>query len=118
VRTISFEGDAHYSNYTFDKALNANHRALIYVSRQQTPQLWAATHMDIGRANWELGIRAEGLAIAQYFSAAVKAYHQALEVRTREQLPQDWAMTQNNLGIALQNQSIRTSGEAASVHGV
>jgi hypothetical protein len=118
VRAISFEGDAYYSNYTFDKALNANHRALIYVSRQQTPQLWAATHMDIGRANWELGIRAEGLAIAQYFSAAVKADHQALEVRTREQLPQDWAMTQNNLGIALQNQSIRTSGEAASVHGV
>ena len=70
--------------------------------------------IDIGRANRELGIRAEGLAIAQYLSAAVKAYHQALEVYTREQLPQDWAMTQNNLGLVLRDQGIRTGGEAGA----
>jgi tetratricopeptide (TPR) repeat protein len=114
VRTISLEGDAHYNNYIFDKALNAYHRALIYVSRQQTPQLWAATHIDIGRANWELGVRAEGLNIGQYLSSAVKAYYQALEVYTREQLPQQWATTQNNLGTALQNQGIHTGGEAGA----
>jgi tetratricopeptide (TPR) repeat protein len=78
------------------------------------PQLWAATLIGIGLANWELGTRTEGLAIACYLSAAVKAYRQALEVYTREQLPQDWAMTQNNLGTALQNQGIRTGGEAGT----
>ena len=101
MRDFRLAGDAHYNNYIFGQALIAYERALTYVSRQQTPQLWAATLIDIGRANWELGIRAEGLAIGQYLSAAVKAYHQALEVYTREQLPQDWAMTQNNLGAAL-----------------
>ena len=81
-----------------DMPMNAPSR---YVSIQQTPQLWAATLIDIGRANWELGIRAEGPAFHRYLTAAVKAFHQALEVYTREQLPQDWAMTQNNLGVAL-----------------
>jgi tetratricopeptide (TPR) repeat protein len=114
VRDFRLAGDAHYNNYIFDQALIAYERALTYASRQQTPQLWAATLIDIGRATWELGIRAEGLAIGQYLSAAEKAYHQALEVYIREQLPQQWAMTQNNLGIALQEQGIRTGGEAGA----
>jgi tetratricopeptide (TPR) repeat protein len=100
VRTIRLEGHAHYNNYIFDKALNAYHRALVYVSRQQTPQSWAATHIDIGRANWGLGIRAEGLDIGQYLSSAVKAYYQALEVRTRETLLAQWVQAQNNLAQA------------------
>jgi tetratricopeptide (TPR) repeat protein len=116
VRTISLEGDAHYNNYIFDKALNAYHRALIYVSRQQTPQLWGATHIDIGRVNWELGIRAEGLAMGtalqdqgirtggeagtHLLAEAVTAYRQALEVRTLNTLPPQWAQTQNNLAQA------------------
>jgi tetratricopeptide (TPR) repeat protein len=114
VRDFRLAGDAHYSNYIFDQALISYERALSYVSRQQIPQSWAATLIDIGLANWELGIRAEGLAIAQYLSASVKAYQQALEVYTREQLPQDWAMTQNNLGVALRNQGIHTGGEAGA----
>jgi tetratricopeptide (TPR) repeat protein len=114
VRDFRLAGDAHYNNYIFDRALIGYERALTYVSRQQTPQLWAATWIDIGRTNGELGIRAEGLAIGQYLSSAVKAYHQALEVSTREQLPQVWATTQNNLGNALQEQGIRTSGEAGA----
>src|SRR5262249_25193591 len=114
VRDFRLAGDAHYNNYLFDRALIGYERALLYVSRQETAQLWAATLIDIGRANGELGIRAEGLAIAQYLSAAAKAYHQALDVYTREQLSQGWAMTQTNLGIALRNQGTRTSGEAGA----
>jgi tetratricopeptide (TPR) repeat protein len=114
VRDFRLAGEAHYSNYVFDKALNAYQRAITYVSRQQTPQLWAAILIDIGRAYDELGIRSEGLAIERYLSAAVKAYHQALEVQTREQLPQDWAMTQNNLGAVLREQGTRTGGEAGT----
>jgi tetratricopeptide (TPR) repeat protein len=90
-------GDARCSNYAFNQALIAYDRTLTYVSRQQTPQLRAAILVDIGRANWELGIRAEGFAIGQYLSAAMKAYHQALEVYTRAQLPQDWALTPKDL---------------------
>ena len=71
----------------------------------------AATLIDIGRANEELGIRkAEDLPVNNIFSTAVKAYHQALEVYTREQLPQRWAAMQNNLQMALQAQGIRTEG--------
>jgi hypothetical protein len=57
--------------YIFDKALNAYQCALTYVSRQQTPQLWAATLIAIGGANAALGQRIEGLAIAQHLSAKV-----------------------------------------------
>jgi tetratricopeptide (TPR) repeat protein len=114
VRDFRLSGEAHYNNYLFDKALNSFQRALTYLSKEQTPQLWAATSIDIGRANWELSTRSEGLAIAHYLNAAVKAYHQALEIYTREALPQDWATTQNNLGVALRNQGIRTGGEAGA----
>ena len=114
VRDFRLAGDAHYNNYVFDQALISYERALTYVSIQQTPQLWAATLIDIGRANGELGIRAEGPAIAQYLGDTMKAFHQALKVYTREQLPQDWAMTQNNLGVALQDQGVRTGGEAGA----
>jgi tetratricopeptide (TPR) repeat protein len=114
VRDFRLAGDAHYSNYIFEHALISYQRALTYVSRQQTPQLWAETLIDIGRANWKLGIRAEGLAIALYLSAAVKAYHQSLEVYTRDQLPQNWAVTQNNLGLALRDQGTRAGGEAGA----
>jgi tetratricopeptide (TPR) repeat protein len=114
VRTIRLEGDAYYNNYTFDKALNAYRRALMYVSRQETPQLWAATLLDIGRGYSEFGIRTEGLAVKQYLRAAEETYRQALEVYTRESLPQQWAMTQNNLGAALQEQGTHTSGEAGT----
>ena len=43
MRDFRLAGDAHYNNYIFDQALIAYERALTYVSRQQTPQLWAAT---------------------------------------------------------------------------
>jgi tetratricopeptide (TPR) repeat protein len=84
----------------FDQALIAYERALTYVSRQQTPQSWAATLIDIGRANWELGIGAEGPSIAQYLSGAMKAHNQALAVCTLNTLPPQWAQTQNNLAQA------------------
>jgi tetratricopeptide (TPR) repeat protein len=110
VRDYRLAGDAHYSNYAFDSALHAYQQALHFASREQMPTLWAATMVDIGRANNELGIRAFGIAIHSYLSAAVTAYQQALEVLTRAHLPQGWAMTQNNLGTALQAQGSWTDG--------
>src|SRR5262245_46501123 len=111
VRDFRLAGDAHYNNYAFDQALQAYQRALPYVAKQQTPQLWAAILFDIGKTHTELGNRTTGLDIHRHLTAAVQAYNKALEVYTRETLPQDWAMTQNDLGIALKDQGIRTGGE-------
>jgi hypothetical protein len=91
VRDLRLAGDAHYNNYISDRALIGYERALTYVSRQQTPQLWAAIQIDIGRANWELGIRAEGLAIGQYLSSAVEAYHHH---ETRFEFPRAFMLNQ------------------------
>jgi tetratricopeptide (TPR) repeat protein len=110
VRDYRLAGDAHYSNYTFENALHAYQEALRFASREHMPTLWAATMVNSGRANNELGVRVSGSVIHHYQSIALQAYHQALEVYTRETLPQDWAMTQNNLGIALAEQGSRTDG--------
>jgi tetratricopeptide (TPR) repeat protein len=111
VRDFRLTGDAHYSNYAFDQALQAYQRTLRYVAKQQTPQLWAAIMLDIGKTHTELGNRTAGLDIHTHLTAAVQAYNQTLEVYTRETLPQLWAMTQNNVGVALKEQGIRTGGE-------
>jgi tetratricopeptide (TPR) repeat protein len=111
VRDFRLTGDAHYNNYAFDRALQAYQRALPYVAKQQTPQLWAAILLDIGTTHTELGNRTTGLDIHRHLTAAVQVYNQALEVYTRETLPQQWAMTQNNLGATLKDQGIRTGGE-------
>ena len=111
VRDYMLEGDAHYSNYQFGNALDAYQKAANYISKKQSPQLWASTFIYIGNAYGQKGIRTKGGAIQEHLHAAVNAYKKSLEVYTREQLPQDWAMTQNNLGNALRNQGTRTGGE-------
>ena len=50
VRDFRLAGDAHYNNYVFDQALHAYQRALGYVTKDQTPQLWAAILLDIGNS--------------------------------------------------------------------
>ena len=111
VRDFRLAGDARYNNYEFYKALLAYQRALDYLTKEQNPRFWATVLIDIGMAQWEIGIRAPGPAIHGHLNEAVQAYQKALEVRTQKELPQDWARTQNNLGIVLQNQGIRTTGE-------
>ena len=111
VRDYMLEGDAHYSNYQFGNALDAYQKAANYISKKQSPQLWASAFIYIGNAYTQKGIRTKGGAIQEHLHAAVNAYKKSLVVYTREQLPQDWAMTQNNLGIALWNQGTRTGGE-------
>lgn len=111
VRDFRLTGDAHYNNYIFDQALQAYQRALRYVTKDQTPQLWAAIILDIGNTHLQFGGQTIGLDIHTHLAAALQAYNQALEVYTRETLPQQWAMTQSNLGLAWKEQGIRTGGE-------
>jgi hypothetical protein len=79
VRDFRLTGDAHYNNYVFDAALSAYQRALRYVAKDQTPQLWAAIILDIGKTHSELGIRTTGLDIHRHLTAAVQADNQALD---------------------------------------
>jgi len=111
VRDYRLEGDAHYSNYRFDEALEAYQKAKNYISREKTPRLWASIFIDIGQAHSGTGVRVKGDAIKSHLTTAVKSFKKSLEVYTRKELPQDWAATQNNLGLALQEQGIRTGGE-------
>ncbi len=69
VRDFRLTGDAHYNNYAFDQALQAYQRALGYVAKQQTPQLWAAIMLDIGKTHTELGNRTAGLDIHTHLTA-------------------------------------------------
>ncbi len=85
VRDYRLEGDAHYSNYKFNKALTAYEKAFSYMSREQFPKLWAFILVNIGTANREIGIRVRGIAIQKYLTDAAGAYQKALEVYTREE---------------------------------
>jgi tetratricopeptide (TPR) repeat protein len=111
VRDFRLAGNAAYANYAFDQALDAYRRALAQFHRSQTPEIWAATLLDVAKAHYQLGIRVEGAAAQEHLNEAVAAYRAALTVYTREFLPQDWAGTQNNLGNALAAQGLRSGGE-------
>ena len=111
VKEFRLAGDSYYNDYAFEKALTAYQRAVRYLSKEESPDLWASVISDIGLANTAVGIRTEGEGIHQHLTQAVAAYRDALQVYTREQLPQQWATTQNNLGTTLSEQGIRTGGE-------
>jgi tetratricopeptide (TPR) repeat protein len=77
-------------------AIAAYESALRIFTREDFPQEWATTQMNLGNAYSDRirGERAENL------EAAIAAYNRALQIFTREDFPQDWARTQMNLGIA------------------
>ncbi|NIR51754.1 hypothetical protein GWO43_24570 [candidate division KSB1 bacterium] len=111
VRDFRKEGDSHYADYQFKKALTAYERALQYVSKEEQPQLWHNLTIDIGNTNRDIGIRTKGAAIQEYLSAALEAYQRAGQAYKREEEPGLWANAQNGIGNALTNQGIRTGGE-------
>ena len=100
--------DASTLTFHFEAAQEAYKEALRYLKREADPQLWAATQVEVGGTQAELGIRGEGKAANEHLTDAITAYRNALEVYTRERLPQDWAAVQTNLGNALQAQGLRT----------
>ena len=112
VKGFRFAGDAYYNAYEFEKALTAYKRALQYVSKEDSAELWAAIQVDIGLASAAIGRQTQGAAIHQHLAEAVTAYRVALTVYTKEELPQQWARTQMNLGLVLWSQGTRISGEA------
>ena len=111
VRDFRLAGDAHLNDDRPDQALQAYHRALQYVTKEQTPQLWAAIWRDIGKANWDLAGQEQGPAMQQSLREAEQALRRALEVHTREHLPEEWAMTQYMLGGVLFYLGVNVRGE-------
>jgi len=114
VKLSRLAGDAYYNNYNFEAALAEYEQALLYIDKNESPQLWASVYINIGNTNNNIGIRTSGKSIHQFLSAAVAAYRLALEVYTREAVPQGWATTQNNLANALRDQAARTAGNAGA----
>jgi len=96
-----------------ERAIRNLRRALGILTKEQSPQDWAATQNNLGTALRDQAGRSEGAEAQRLLGEAVAAYREALKVRTREQLPQAWAGTQNNLGTALNDQAGRSEGAAA-----
>jgi tetratricopeptide (TPR) repeat protein len=111
VRDLRLEGDSFLNGGNPLKALASYQEAHRYTSREETPELWAATLHDNGFAHGRLGNEGPPAARAAHVTKAIQAYRRTLLVYTREKLPQQWAMTQNNLGVALREQALRTDGE-------
>ena len=98
VRDLRLAGDALLNDDRPAEALHAYQRALQYVTKEQTPQLWAAIWRDIGSAKYDLARQEQGPAMQQSLREAEQAARRALEVHTREHLPEEWARTQFLLG--------------------
>ncbi|VAX21052.1 Argininosuccinate lyase, partial [hydrothermal vent metagenome] len=81
------------------------------ITRESSPQDWAATQNNLGATLRELASRSEGEEMAKLLNRSVKAYKLALTVYTRESSPQEWAITQNNLGTTLAQLALRSEGE-------
>ena len=84
VRDFRLAGGAAYNDYRFGEALASYQRAFKHTSKERTPALWAAVLIDIGNAQWAMGLRTHGADIHQRLAEAVAAYRVALEVYTRE----------------------------------
>lgn len=114
VRDFRLAGDARYNQYEFKSALACYQRALLLVSKEKDPMLWAALHNDIGRAHLEVGLRMEGDQIHHHFAQASQAYKVALRVYSKDRYPQQWATTMNRLSNSYREKSLRTKGRAST----
>jgi tetratricopeptide (TPR) repeat protein len=111
VKGFRFAGDSYYNGYKFEKALAAYKRALLYVDRKESAELWAAIQEDLGSSYWAIGIRTEGSAIHYHLGEAVKAYQEAQKVFTKNEFPTAWAALQDKLGTVLADQGTRVGGD-------
>jgi tetratricopeptide (TPR) repeat protein len=110
---LRLRASAHYNAYQFDDAITVYQQIFDYVSRDETPRLWAGMKNGLGTALSEQGIRTAGEEGARLLGESVAAYRLALQVFTREQLPGRWIIAHNNLGKALQE--LGQFDEAAAV---
>ncbi|HEX9652677.1 MAG TPA: hypothetical protein VGA99_03115 [bacterium] len=99
-------------NNDFVNAGNFFQNAANYTSREESPETWAGTLLELGQVYSELGLRTSGDESEKLFVNAAEAIRLALEVFTREGFSQKWAESQSSLGATLASQGIRTEGDA------
>ena len=116
IRDLRLEGDSYHQEGEYQKALASYQEAHDHTSRDETPELWAATLNDIGRTLTEqaaMATSSEAVRVAQ-LEQAIQAHHQALLIYTYEKFPKDWAGTLNDLGFTLEEQSKWTDEECSA----
>ncbi|MEO0485540.1 MAG: helix-turn-helix transcriptional regulator [Pseudomonadota bacterium] len=74
----------------------------------------AGSHINLGIALQNHGLRTDGPRGASLLAEAVTAYDTAFAFFTRDAHPTHWAMTQNNKAAALKEQGTRTEGAAGA----
>jgi tetratricopeptide (TPR) repeat protein len=97
-------GERNKSTKDLDDAVKAYEAALKVRTRDQAPQDWAITKINLastfsrlGRLELETGT-GNGV---ERSNQAVSIYREVLKEQSESKTPQDWAMTQNNLADAL-----------------
>ncbi len=102
VRAWRLLSDAHFAANQFEEALAACERALAHVSRQATPQLWAATLADAGIVRLTLAVSLSDPGECQrHLNACLEDCHSVLQVITRELDPDRWAAVETLRGRTL-----------------
>ena len=105
VRAWRLLSDAHFVANQLEEALAACERALAHVSRQATPQLWAATMADAGIVRLTLALSLMDPAALgerqRHLNACLDICQDVLQVITRELFPDRWAAIQTQLGRTL-----------------
>ncbi len=74
-------------------------------TREESPQLWAATQNELGNAY----LNRIGGERSQNIEEAIAAYQKALQVYTLSEFPESWALIKNNMGNAYRER-IRGTG--------
>ncbi len=110
VEDLRKAGNALYTNYKFEQALETYEKAFTYVTQESNPTAWASLLINLGNVNNQIAIRTEGEKISAHLQRSIMAYQQAQKVYSRETFPQHWAKTQVNMGNALSDQASRTRG--------
>ncbi|MBA3967031.1 MAG: hypothetical protein H0X47_14920 [Nitrospirales bacterium] len=111
VERLKGKGDAAFSAYQFEEALDAYEQALTILPKGQLARLWTDLQMDIANANWAIGIRTEGQKLHECLTRARQAYAQGEKGYAALGQQEGRAAAQVGLGLILQEQGIRTGGE-------
>jgi tetratricopeptide (TPR) repeat protein len=93
------------------ETITACREALKAFGPEQSPQQWAETQYNLGRALVEQIRWSSEETSMKLRAEAITAYREALKVYTIDQLPKEWVKTQSNLGHELSSQGAQSSEE-------
>ena len=89
----------HFSTNILESARTAFESKLNELSRERSPQEWAAVQNSLGNVLAALAQQRMDVAL---YESAITAFNCALEEFTQETFPSEWATAQYNLGTAMQ----------------